>query len=50
MTNDDAKYREWWEKLKGELVTDDTHDSPAVSPRVTVSLVLRRMLQIEEGK
>ena len=22
MTNDDAKYREWWEKLKGELSRD----------------------------
>jgi hypothetical protein len=49
MTNDDAndtKYREWWEKLKTELATDEVSEY-AVSPRVTLSLVIRRMLRIE---
>jgi hypothetical protein len=47
MTNDDAKYREWWEKLKWELATDDLKDKDAIHPMVTVCLVLRRMIQIE---
>ena len=54
MTNDDAKYREWWEKLKGEV---DGSDGSVTSPfddldypYASDAALLRRMLQIEQGK
>jgi hypothetical protein len=44
MTNDDAKYREWWERLKMEALPDHT-------PRELIDfigeLIVERMEQIE---
>lgn len=53
MTNDDAKYREWWEKLKGELSSkgpEPKRYSVEEAMSVAYGRVLNRMLQIEAGK
>jgi hypothetical protein len=52
MTNDDAKYREWWDKLKGEF-TDEAQGGPlsSLDDIIGAQNALRRMLKIEqEGK
>ncbi len=52
MTNDDAKYREWWEKLKGEL-KDALAEQLYIDDILGASLTrnkLNRMLQIEKGE
>ena len=51
MTNDDAKYREWWEKLKGEMVEEMPKDGVDHSAAILIAgAILRRMLQIEQGE
>jgi hypothetical protein len=47
MTNDDTKYREWWEKLKVELLEEPKADEDSLFAKLLCSAMLRRMLQIE---
>lgn len=52
MTNDDAKYREWWEGLKKALLEDQKSEDEVSDymSKTIASFTLRRMLQIEAGK
>ncbi len=57
MTNDDAndaKYREWWETLKGQLGVATIEGGGIFdsleSGWAATEIILQRMLQIEQGK
>ena len=49
MTKDDAKYREWWEKLKGEMLRESLPgNEDGILAQAAGRSVFGRMLQIEE--
>lgn len=47
-----GKYREWWEKLKSEMLEDQKSEDEVSDflAKTTGGIMVRRMLQIEAGK
>lgn len=50
MTNDDAKYREWWEGLQCWLAQESRPGKNIDLAKAVLGQVLVKMLQIEQGE